>query len=129
MRPLRFHIDLEVELTIGDKKKMLNVVVWNQRWEAVSTIESVFKGGWAAMNWDWWGTLSSLNGLTSILFMTMIGGLLIGNRCCGEINDARTVMQKDLIRDYYIEVANGERIEGNWPKEPEKTDVEWICGI
>ena len=89
----------------------------------------IARGGWGSLNFDWWGTICSMNGFSAILFLTMCAGLFLGNGMCKDVIENRVSDIEKLKRDFETEIANGERDPSEKFVQPDATDVEWICGI
>jgi hypothetical protein len=55
------------------------------------------KGGFQSLSLDWKGAVFSLNGLHTVMFLTMIACLFLGNNFCTDINENRESYVKALF--------------------------------
>jgi hypothetical protein len=89
--------------------KRVNVVIWNAKYEAVSSVQLLLQGGFSNLFEDWKGAVFSLAGLGYFLFFVMIILMMFGGQVCERVNESkRARIEADRAR-YDIEVIDGLR--------------------
>lgn len=114
-------------MTVNGKQKWLNAIIWNQKWEAVSSIETLMKGGVRSLSMDWKSAVFSLNGLHTVMFLTMIVALFWGNKYCTGVNEDFDARTERARQTYALELEDDPY--GAVLVLPEQTQFEHICGL
>jgi hypothetical protein len=60
--------------------------MWNQKYEAVSSVEIIWRRGILNFLSGWKDFVFSLKGASTIMFMTMVALLLFGGKTCEQVN-------------------------------------------
>ena len=72
---------------MNGRQKRINVVIMNAKYEAVSSMELIYRGGIKNLVEDWWGTIFSLSGVGTLLFGVMIFMMMVGGKTCERVNE------------------------------------------
>ncbi len=74
---------------VNGRQKRINVVIINAKYEAVSSMELIYRGGIKNLVEDWWGAIFSLAGVGTLLFAIMIFLMMVGGRTCEQVNEEK----------------------------------------
>lgn len=88
LRPLKYFTRMSATFaspseTTSTRTKRINVVIWNAKYEAVSSIQLLFQGGFNKtfsnlFDFEWRSAICSLAGLGYFLFFVMIVLMMFG---------------------------------------------------
>jgi hypothetical protein len=81
-RPIKFFTKLQADFVINGRQKRINVVIINAKYEAISSMEIIYRGGFKNLVEDWLGSIFSLAGVGTLLFAVMIFLMMVGSRTC-----------------------------------------------
>lgn len=84
---LRYHHSLHATFKASGNRR-LNVVVWNQKYEA-GGVEQLWRNGFRGVGSDWWENMWSLQGASIVMFILMAVMLIFGGKVCQGVNDER----------------------------------------
>ena len=108
-RPLKFYSKMSANFQYQNRQKRIYVVIWNAKYEAVSSVQLLMQGGFGNLFDDWKSTICSLAGIGYILFAVMILLMMFGGQICERVNeDKRLRIEEDRAR-YDLEVLEGLR--------------------
>ena len=126
LRPIRFYTTMQIKFNFNGKEKYLNLLLWNQRWEAVGSLESMMRGGFSALSVNWKSQLFSLNALHTIMFLVMIVSLILGNKYCMSMNESRREREATALKHWDIAMSNGEA-EGEFLYVEPESAFQQVC--
>lgn len=112
---------------LNNRTKRIYVVIWNAKYEAVSSVQLLFNGGFRRVMEDWKSIVFSLSGIGYILFALMIALMLFGGRTCERVNESKQYRIEADRAQYYIDVLDGLRDDTGF--EERKIDGMWedVC--
>lgn len=122
-RPLKYYTKMSATFQFQNRQKRIYVVIWNAKYEAVSSVQLLFQGGFGSLFDDWRSTLCSLAGIGYLLFFVMIILMMFGGQLCERVNEAKRLRIEEDKARYDLEVIDGLRddtgfeeveIEGAW---------------
>jgi hypothetical protein len=88
-RPLKYYTQMNATFPLNNRTKRIYVVIWNAKYEAVSSVQLLFNGGFRRVMDDWKSIVFSLSGIGYILFALMIALMLFGGRTCERVNESK----------------------------------------
>ena len=126
-RPLKYYTQMNATFPLNNRTKRIYVVIWNAKYEAVSSVQLLFNGGFRRVMDDWKSIVFSLSGIGYILFALMIALMLFGGRTCERVNESKQQRIEADRAQYYIDVLDGLRDDTGF--EERKIDGMWedVC--
>ena len=81
---LRFYTKRVCSFKVQDQPKRLEVIIFNQTYEPLSSLELLKTGGFGSLGLSW-SAIFSIRGLSFIAFLTMCGLLVMSNVVCKDL--------------------------------------------
>lgn len=110
------------------KQKRVEVFVYNQKYEPLTSVEYLIGGGWRdAFSCDW-RNLFSLTGVFVVLFVVMIGTLFLGNTYCKNVNRDADVRLLEIKTDFDRVKSLSDKPDSLvWSASEHLTTAETLC--